>query len=69
MIKEQIMQDGYYFWAKKFDRVACITSDKPGEYKTLCGSYNALLGNNYQMFLNNICPKCLKIYEDAQEKK
>ncbi len=51
---------GVSFWAKKFDKVACITSDVPGEYRTLCGKYNALLGNNYAPYIEDVCPNCLR---------
>lgn len=58
MNKEQAAP-GQDFWAKKFDQVACIIAPSP-EYRTLCGKYNVLLGNNYADQLYEVCPECLK---------
>lgn len=44
------------FWAKKFDTQACITTK---DNRTLCGKYNALLGNNYASRLNQVCDDCV----------
>jgi hypothetical protein len=59
MTTKQQQAPGQSFWAKKLDKVACITDSYPN-YRTLCGSYNALLGNNYADYLDTVCPDCLK---------
>lgn len=49
------------YWAKKFAEVICIPTNTP-HYRTLCGSSEALLGNNYAVekvrMGTPLCPKC-----------
>lgn len=66
MNKQQLKENLYVelthnpskFWAKKFDTVACLII--PDKYQTVCGSYKALLGNNYAENQDRVCPACIK---------
>ena len=58
-----------YFWAKKFDEVACITKRNwiKNGHGTLCGKYKVLLGNNYSGQLDEVCPDCIKEFKEHEK--
>lgn len=57
-LNKDFIDNPYSYWAKKFDTVAHITTK---DYRTVCGSHGALLGNNYAPNLKSVCPKCVNI--------
>lgn len=51
----------FSFWAKRSDNVSHIVDNDSKQVGggVLCGKYGALLGNNYQDDLPELCEECL----------
>jgi hypothetical protein len=60
----------YSYWAKRTDEAKhMIDYDSKGVGgSVLCGKYGALLGNNYAHYLDKVCPKCLEIAKERENK-
>lgn len=70
-VTEDFKENSNMYWAKKFEMSAHIVDhgDAPmhSPKGTVCGSTNALLGNNYAQYRDSVCVKCLKIAFDRLE--